>query len=139
MCPPPFDSGGEGHTRWRERGWRSPNSDEGTYTVVLYIFVYFVLSVIWNYKEARSLMSSLLKTASPSYRNCLSEHISVNNGATWIFFRYLLFLYKMGWTKPKNHLTLYCPFNRGKRFNNFYPHFACKKDTDVKNGWKCPI
>jgi hypothetical protein len=25
-----------------ERGWESPNSDEGTYTVVLYIFMYFV-------------------------------------------------------------------------------------------------
>jgi hypothetical protein len=32
-------SGGKGHTRWRERGRESPNSDEGTYTVVLYIFV----------------------------------------------------------------------------------------------------
>jgi hypothetical protein len=28
---PPFR--GEGHTRWRERGWESPNSNEGTYTV----------------------------------------------------------------------------------------------------------
>ncbi len=28
-------SGWRGHTRWRERGWESPNSDEGTYTVVL--------------------------------------------------------------------------------------------------------
>jgi hypothetical protein len=25
----------EGHTRWRERGWESPNSNEGTYTVVI--------------------------------------------------------------------------------------------------------
>jgi hypothetical protein len=33
---------GEGHTHWRERGWESPNSDEGTYTVVLYICLYFV-------------------------------------------------------------------------------------------------
>ncbi len=33
---------GEGHTRWRERGWESPNSDEGTYTVVLFIYMYFV-------------------------------------------------------------------------------------------------
>jgi hypothetical protein len=30
---------GEGHTRWRERGWESPNSNEGTYTVVLFIYV----------------------------------------------------------------------------------------------------
>ncbi len=33
---------GEGHTRWRERGWESSNSDEATYTVVLYICMYFV-------------------------------------------------------------------------------------------------
>jgi hypothetical protein len=37
-APPPFGSGGRGHTRWRERGWESPNSNEGTYTVVLFIF-----------------------------------------------------------------------------------------------------
>ncbi len=30
---------GEGHTRWLERGWESPNSHEGTYTVVLYIYM----------------------------------------------------------------------------------------------------
>ncbi len=35
-APPPFGPGG-GHTRLRERGWGSPNSDERTYTVVLYI------------------------------------------------------------------------------------------------------
>ncbi len=34
---------GVGHTRLRERGWRSPNSDEGTYTVVPYIYKYFVV------------------------------------------------------------------------------------------------
>jgi hypothetical protein len=38
VCPPsPFQS------RWmglRERGWGSPNSDVGTYTVVLYLYRY---------------------------------------------------------------------------------------------------
>ncbi len=38
--PPRF--WGEVHTRWREKGWESPNSDEGTYTVVLFIYTYFV-------------------------------------------------------------------------------------------------
>ncbi len=38
--PPRF--WGEGHTRWRERGWGSPNSDEGTYAVVLLIYIYCV-------------------------------------------------------------------------------------------------
>ncbi len=41
-APPPSGSGGEGHTRWRERGWESPNSNEGTNTVVLFIYTYFV-------------------------------------------------------------------------------------------------
>jgi hypothetical protein len=40
-APPPFGTGG-GHTRLRLKGWGSPNSNEGTYTVVLYIYKYFV-------------------------------------------------------------------------------------------------
>ncbi len=39
---PPPRFWGEGHTRWRERGWECSNSDEGTYTVVLFICTYFV-------------------------------------------------------------------------------------------------
>ncbi len=42
FAPPPLWFRGEGNTRWRERGWGSPNSDEGTYAVVLYIYMYFV-------------------------------------------------------------------------------------------------
>jgi hypothetical protein len=41
---------GEGHTRWRERGWESLNSDEGTYTVVLDMCV---LCVILNREQPR--------------------------------------------------------------------------------------
>jgi hypothetical protein len=43
VCPPPR-FWGEGHTRWRERGWEIPNSDEGTYTVG-----YFVLPSILDF------------------------------------------------------------------------------------------
>jgi hypothetical protein len=43
---------GEGRTRWRERGWESPNSDEGTYTVVLFIYMYFVKTTICGRKIA---------------------------------------------------------------------------------------
>ena len=32
------------HTRLRVRGWGSPNSDEGTCTVVLYMYLYFQAS-----------------------------------------------------------------------------------------------
>jgi hypothetical protein len=41
-APPPFGTGG-GHTRLRLKGWGSPNSNEGTFTVVLYIYKYFVV------------------------------------------------------------------------------------------------
>ncbi len=51
VCPTPLWFRGEGHTHLLERGWGSPNSDEGTYTVVLYIYVYryFVDSGTWLY------------------------------------------------------------------------------------------
>ncbi len=42
-APPPFWSRGKGHTRWRKRGWESPNSGEGTYTLVLCMYMYFVI------------------------------------------------------------------------------------------------
>ncbi len=45
VCPPPLWYRGEGHTRWR--GWESPNFDQGTYTVVLCMNLYFVLCRIW--------------------------------------------------------------------------------------------
>ncbi len=58
-CAPPPLFLGVGHTRLRERAWGSPNSDEGTYTMVLYmyIYVYFVarelqirhLLYVWRY------------------------------------------------------------------------------------------
>ncbi len=43
--PPPLWFRGDGHTRWRERGWESPNSDDGTYTVVLWKYMYFVMQL----------------------------------------------------------------------------------------------
>ncbi len=38
-APLPLVPGG-GHTLWRERGWESPNSDEGTYAYIV-VCVYF--------------------------------------------------------------------------------------------------
>ncbi len=46
--PPPFL--GERHSRLRESGWENPNSEEGTYTVVLFIYTYFVVKVLQNVK-----------------------------------------------------------------------------------------
>jgi len=40
VCPPPPGSRGKG-TLAGERGWESPNFNEGTYTVVLFIYVLF--------------------------------------------------------------------------------------------------
>jgi hypothetical protein len=42
VCPPTLWSGGEGTLAGERRGWESPNSDEKTYTVALFIYVYFV-------------------------------------------------------------------------------------------------
>ncbi len=42
MCPPPPGLGGRGTLAGERGGWKSPSSDEGTYTVVLYIYMYFV-------------------------------------------------------------------------------------------------
>ncbi len=58
--PPPLLVPGEGYTRWRERGRESPSSDEGTHTVVLFIYTYFVVRwhidispiVLWPKMEA---------------------------------------------------------------------------------------
>jgi hypothetical protein len=60
---------GEGHTRWRERGWESPNSDEGTSTVVPYSLCIRTLCTVqkiyefdpglkcgfWNVRESSKL------------------------------------------------------------------------------------
>ncbi len=42
-APPPPRVWGAGHTRW---GWESPNFDEGTYIVVLFIYMYFVAECV---------------------------------------------------------------------------------------------
>jgi hypothetical protein len=54
-CAPTLWVRGKGHTRWRERGRESPNSEERTYTLVLYIWVYFAAGVIMPLKVSKSL------------------------------------------------------------------------------------
>jgi hypothetical protein len=49
-----------GHTRLRERGWGSPKSDEGTNTVVLFIYVlykYFVEYTVNNERKYKDDLS----------------------------------------------------------------------------------
>jgi hypothetical protein len=38
MCLPPHLGSGGSHTPLRGRGWRGPNSDEGTDALVLYVY-----------------------------------------------------------------------------------------------------
>ncbi len=66
-APQPFGPGGGAHCL-RERGWGSPNSDEGTYTVVLYIYKYFVHAIhssfYWRILKKKTILySSLEKSA----------------------------------------------------------------------------
>ncbi len=66
-APPPFGPGG-GHTRLRLKGWGSPNSDEGTSTMVLYMYKYFVqLGIKSVYCTWRKSTSSLDKKKSVYY------------------------------------------------------------------------
>ncbi len=44
VCPSTFGSGGRGTLAGEWGGWESPNSNEGNYTVVLFIYMYFVLA-----------------------------------------------------------------------------------------------
>ncbi len=69
MPPPPPGSGGRG-TLAGERGvgtWESPNSDEGTYTEVLFIYTYFVVlykglnSFFLNYYYFSTKLSEIKK------------------------------------------------------------------------------
>ncbi len=53
--PTPLVLGG-GHTRLRERGWVSPNSDEGTYTVVLCIYLHVVMRLLRQKTQFISLV-----------------------------------------------------------------------------------
>jgi hypothetical protein len=48
---------GEGHTRRRERGWESPNSDKGTYFVVL--FILYIRYFVGNAHEGGKVVMSV--------------------------------------------------------------------------------
>jgi hypothetical protein len=66
--PPPRFWGGERHTHMRERGWESPNFDEGTCTVHSSIYIYVLCAL-----HPASTVSSV-----PKYKNDFayrSQHI----------------------------------------------------------------
>jgi hypothetical protein len=60
VCPPPPITGGR-HTRQRERGWESPNSDEVTYTVVFFIYRYLMeLTIVRVHVASKMLILKAL-------------------------------------------------------------------------------
>ncbi len=73
ICPPPLWYRGEGTLAGERGGWKCPNSDEGTYTVVLCLYVYFVNHTLYyphggccDYGHRRSEVDWTSSSASPS-------------------------------------------------------------------------
>ncbi len=54
VCASPLWFRGEGRTRWRERGWESPNSDEG-HTLWHSWYTYVLCGPKWHYTARRLL------------------------------------------------------------------------------------
>jgi len=71
VCPP-FWFRGEGHTRCRYRGRDSPNSNEGTYTVVLK----YMLCTLWSHMKGGSFESK--DDGNTSCRLCFSQQLFPN-------------------------------------------------------------
>ncbi len=89
---------GEGHTRWRERGWESPSSNEGTHTLVLFIYMYFLQHTI---PAALHKFVAFIRTAyhfSDIWRACDAlmfplELRDGGGGASWASFTVCLLVY----------------------------------------------
>ncbi len=61
---PPLVPGGGAHSLWLERRWKSPNSDEGTYTVTLCIYMYIMWKTYFVY-PGRSVPCPPCRLTSP--------------------------------------------------------------------------
>ncbi len=91
--PHPLVRGG-GHTHLRLKGWGSPNSNQGTYTVVLYIYKYFVIPTIV------SISPSISSIPAHSTRNIKINLLSWLGKKVFSTFRHILraqnvqFIYK---------------------------------------------
>ncbi len=73
MCSPNWFRG-EGHTRWQERGWESPNSGEGTYTMVLFIYMYFVIRPVCTISNLASDSKHRMRA---SWETCTDGHDNI--------------------------------------------------------------
>ncbi len=91
---------GEGHTRWRERGWESPNSNEGTYTVALYIHVlcgYAAISTAPYKGNRSSITKTHLFCAKGNTLLCLKWWMSVENPRiNWFYLHSYLSICAVG-------------------------------------------
>jgi len=87
VCSPPLWLRGEGHTRWLERGWESPNSDEVT---TLWYSTY--ISTLWF---AVTLCDLLTTPASrPRTAICRAPHKNI-----------LIFVHRWTRTQPQTGLN----------------------------------
>ncbi len=90
-CPPWL--WGEGHTRWRGRSCESPNSDEGTYTVVLFIYTYFVAwgYLLYNFPNQMFARSQLAFSAAADLSHPILFILSpqMKNGSSWYHFQFI--------------------------------------------------
>ncbi len=70
----------------RERGWGSPNSDEGTYTVVLFIYKYFVSGTNNLTKVMKDLprLKMILYMRSQNLANCGNGKLLENRKGIYV-------------------------------------------------------
>ncbi len=68
VCPPPLWFRGGGAHSLAGKGWGSPNSNEGTYTVVLYLYAYFVGGVNRRHNSSTHLARSVQAAGIDSYQ-----------------------------------------------------------------------
>ncbi len=72
----------------RERGWGSPNSDDGTDTVVLYIYKYFVVCSLVNKRVGKKLNWLNRKITLPwLHGQCHMMQVFTNTNRLLIFER----------------------------------------------------
>ncbi len=83
-CTPIPRFWGEGHTRWRERGWGSLDSDGGTYTVVLFICIY--VRTLWCALTHR--LEMVHSRCPPPFTLTVKKRLVASRTATKIPFMY---------------------------------------------------
>jgi hypothetical protein len=115
--PPPPCFWGEGHTRWRERGWESPNSDEG-HTLWCSLYVCTLCKRVSESFTGKIIINKLSKVTIDLY-----EYLHFQNPVQyklWAFAtspacEYTVFIAIMA-----NTLSLAMKFYKQPQVNHFY-------------------